>query len=442
MWISHTDYVVPGIGEPVEVTRFYNSVVQTAGLFGHGWSTKFDESLVFINSQVVRWNRSDGKAVYFGREFTSQPWRDFSKEFMTLVDNGDTTFSVKDRVGKERRFNQAGRLLSLKDRNGNTTALTYDANQDLIAATDQAGRTLTFTPNANGTISEISDSSGSIATYEYESGTTRLKTVTFADGSKYKLTYITVAGKTVLTTVKDALDNVLEYHEYDTSARAITSEKQGGQEKFTFSYQTLASFYRQTTVTDGLGRVMNYWFLQNGGEWPLEKVEGTCCGQGGSETAKYFYDNDLNVKRRTDAFGRPTDFTYDSSGNKLTEIDYLGTQKWTYNTFGEVLTYQDRIDSQANPIVYTAANTFDTNGNLLTHTDALGKVTTLTYPTTNNKGLPESIKDARNSTTKFKWFSSGLLNEIEDPYTKKTKFTHDARGRTKTITNALNHVTQ
>ena len=34
-----------------------------------------------------------------------------------------------------------------------------------------------------------------------------------------------------------------------------------------------------------------------------------------------------------------------------------------------------------------------------------------------------------------------MLDEIEDPYTKKTKFTYDARGRTKTVTNALNHVT-
>lgn len=73
----------------------------------------------------------------------------------------------------------------------------------------------------------------------------------------------------------------------------------------------------------------------------------------------------------------------------------------------------------------------------------MGKVTTIEYPATNNKGLPDSIKDARNHVTKFKWFAnSGLLDEIEDPYAKKTKFTYDARGRTKTVTNALDHVTQ
>jgi len=73
--------------------------------------------------------------------------------------------------------------------------------------------------------------------------------------------------------------------------------------------------------------------------------------------------------------------------------------------------------------------------------DALGKATTFDYPATNNAGLPESVKDARNNVTKFKWFSSGLLDEIEDPYTKKTKITYDARGQMKTVTNALNHVT-
>lgn len=96
-----------------------------------------------------------------------------------------------------------------------------------------------------------------------------------------------------------------------------------------------------------------------------------------------------------------------------------------------------------NPTVYTQINTFDGSGNPKTITDALGNITTIEYPLTNNKGLPDSIKDARNNITKFKWFpASGLLDEIEDPYTKKTKFTYDARGRTKAVTNPLNHLTQ
>lgn len=45
MWLEQTDYSLPGIGEPIELNRFYNSTIQTSGLFGFGWSTKYDEPL-------------------------------------------------------------------------------------------------------------------------------------------------------------------------------------------------------------------------------------------------------------------------------------------------------------------------------------------------------------------------------------------------------------
>src|SRR5262249_54458400 len=39
MWLRQTDYSLPGIGENIEINRFYNSIIQTSGLFGFGWST-------------------------------------------------------------------------------------------------------------------------------------------------------------------------------------------------------------------------------------------------------------------------------------------------------------------------------------------------------------------------------------------------------------------
>lgn len=109
--------------------------------------------------------------------------------------------------------------------------------------------------------------------------------------------------------------------------------------------------------------------------------------------------------------------------------------------FGQVLTYQDKINSATVPATNTLVNQYDANGNLTATTDALGNVTTITYPTTNNKGLPDKVKDARLNETKLKWFSTGLLEEIEDANLKKTNFTYDVRGRIKTVTNALAHTT-
>ena len=114
--------------------------------------------------------------------------------------------------------------------------LSYNGIGQLNGITDAFNRTLTITPNANGTVQQISDSIGIVATYDYFPSTTLLKTVTYADGSKYKFEYTTISGKTYLATVKDALDNILETHQYDTNGRAWTSEKQGGVEKYTLDY--------------------------------------------------------------------------------------------------------------------------------------------------------------------------------------------------------------
>src|SRR5262249_15483255 len=62
---------------------------------------------------------------------------------------------------------------------------------------------------------------------------------------------------------------------------------------------------------------------------------------------------------------------------------------------------------------------------------------TITYPSTNNKGLPDSVEDARHNVTTFTWLtSSDLLDKITDPYGKLTSFTYDARNRVKKITDA------
>ncbi len=431
MWLEQTDYSLPGIGENIAINRFYNSVIQQSGLFGLGWSTKYDESLWFYDNapfgfRMIRLNMPNGRAIYFGRANTTDPFVSFTADVHgQIVKNADDTYTLTFKDGRIHKFSSTGKLLWQKDRNGNQTSLTYDINNTLATVTDAFNRTLTFTPNPDGTISQISDSTGTIATYEYWPGTTRLKTVTYPDDSKYKFDYTTINNKTYLTTVKDALDNILEAHQYDFNGRATTSEKHSGVEKYTLAYINT----NDTTVTDILGRVTKYYFDKSRGRNVITKTEGTCggCGGGGSEVTQYFYDPYLNIVKTIDALSNQTLYTYDSNANLLTAADVFGTQKWTYNSVGQVLTYKDRIDSQSqDPNVNTLVNSYDPSGNLLTTKDALNNITTIGYPLTNNKGLPDWIKDARFNTTKFKWFpTTGLLQEIEDPYGKKTSLTYD-----------------
>jgi RHS repeat-associated protein len=450
MWLQHADYAWPGV-EKLNVTRTYNSTVQESGVFGFGWSSPFDRHLVTMNQALVQLDVASGRRVDFlstgsGQYVAATP--DFYGQLTKI--GSDYQITWKD--GQIWYFSQSGTLQWETDRNGNQTNYSYNANNQLIGVVDPFGHSLTITPNANGTISQINDSIGAVAvaTYGYDPTGALLKTVTYSDGSMYKFDYdtTTAPGKTLLTTVKDALDNILENHVYDSTGRAITSEKHGAIEKYEFDYAGWTATAPFTLVKHKKNAIDPYietkYYIDRRGRNVVVKTEGLCgCGGAGAETVTYEYDNRANVTKKTDALDHITTYAYDPSGNLTTQTDVFGTQKFTYNTFGEVLTYQDRVDSQSqNPAVYTQVNTWDTNGNLKTITDALGKVTTIEYPSTNNKGLPDSIKDARNNITKFKWFpNSNLLDEIEDPYGKKTKFTWDARARILTATNALNHTT-
>ncbi len=456
MWLQQIDFALPGIGEVVQVNRFYNSMIQRSGMFGFGWTTQYDESLWAYGDRILRLNMPDSQSVYFARAATSDPFVNVKVGVEgQIIKNQDNSFTLTFKDGRKHQFNPSGRLLWQKDRNGNQTTLTYDGNGNISNVTDAFGRTLTLIPNANGTISKICDGTGqdpcngagTIATYDYESGTAKLSTVTYGDASKYKFEYDTTSapGKVLLKTVKDALDNIVETHNYDSQGRATTSEKHGGIEKYEFTYSsaTLTSVKHKKIATDPYIET-KYYFDKSRGRNVVTKTEGVCsCGGSGPEIMEYFYDGRLNRIKTIDALGNETTATYDLNGNRLSQTDRFGTQQFTYNSVGQVLTYRDRIDSQnQDPNVKTAVLTYDSAGNPISSTDALGKITTLAYPTTNNKGLPDSVTDARNNITKFKWFTtSGLLEEIEDPYTKKTKFTYDARGRVKTVTNALNHVT-
>src|SRR5207253_7895352 len=135
-----------------------------------------------------------------------------------------------------------------------------------------------------------------------------------------------------ITSVTDALGDVVESHTYDSQGRALTSEKQGGVEHYSLNYVSAT----ETDVTDALNRVTKYTFDTSKGRNVVTKVEGVCgCGGGGSEVKTWTYDGQLNVTSRTDALGHTASFTYDGDGNRLTQTDATGTAAFTYNQFGE-----------------------------------------------------------------------------------------------------------
>src|SRR5215831_16459594 len=417
MYIQQSDYQLASVGYGVGVARTYNSDSQVVGLFGRGWSSQYDQSIVAYDASLARFNQSDGRAIYFARIGATFSPRE-ADVHTQLTDGNGFTVTLKD--GSFERFNLSGKLLSIADRTGNTTSLSYDVNGHLSSIRDPFGRTLVINTDANGLVTSISDALGAIATYNYGSSQ-ELLSVTYADNSAFNFTY---DGNLRLIRVTDALANVIESHTYDGSGRATSSEQHGGVDDYSFNYVSDS----ETDVTDGLGRLTKYTFERSKGRSVVTRVEGLCgCGGNSSQIQTWTYDDQLNVSSRTDALGHLRTYSYDANGNRLTQTDPTGTITYTYNGFGEVSTRTDQMTN-------LTSNTYDGLGNLLVSTDALNNPTTFTY---NAQGQILTATDARGKVTAFVYDANGNLTQRRDANSITTFFFYDGRGRLTKVRDGL-----
>jgi len=426
MFVEQSDSVLPGVGPGLTVARTYNSNSQRTGLFGRGWTTEYDEELNVYDGNLVRLNRSDGRAIYFGRPVnsTSSMLSSIAKDFHGGLSQNGSGFTLTFKNGGVHQFNALGKLTSLVDRFGNQTSLNYDAGGKLVSVIDPFGRVLSFVTNSNGRALTISDSMGTIATYAY-GASNQLLSVTYADSSAFQFAYDT---NLRLTTVIDALGNIVESHSYDSDGRAITSEKQGGIERYSLNYVSDT----ETDVTDALGHMTKYTLDKSRGRNVVTRIEGVCgCGGGNSQVQSWTYDEQLNVTSVADALNHVTSFTYDADGNRQTTTNPTGTITYTYGAFGQLLTTTNQLNG-------VTTNTYDSVGKLLTTTDALNNVTSFTY---NSRGQMLTATDARGKVTAFTYDSSGNLVQRRDANNITTFLFYDARSRITKVRDALSRST-
>src|ERR1700730_4289698 len=414
MYLQQTDYQLPGAGEAIVITRTYNSISPNIGLFGRGWTTGYDETVTTDANNRLQLTMPDGRLITFATP-------DF---FGQMVKNGDGSYTVTFKDGRVHQFNSSGKLLSQTDRQGNQTTLAYNSGGKLISITDPSGRVLSVTTNGSGQVLSISDTMGTVASYTYGSDKLLLS-VTYADNSRFQFSYADATGL-LLTTVTDALGNVVEHHDYDLQGRATTSETHGGVERYTLSYVSLS----ETDVTDALGHVTKYFYSTVLGRRVVTRVEGNCsCGN--SQVQTWTYDNQANVTAKTDALNHTSTLTYDSNGNRLTETGPTGTVAFTYNQFREVLTRTNQMHG-------VTTNTYDSFGKLLTSSDALNNSTTFTY---NARGQMLTATDARGKVTTFTYDSVGNLTQSKDANNIITFYFYDARSRLIKIRDGLSRST-
>ncbi len=259
-FVTQQDVRIPGLGGGLSLTRTWNSRLRysmtNVGMFGPGWRSTYEEHIYIDDDYTVGYARGDGSVwnfIYGGSATFTPPapantYFTFSPaapaKATSALFNGPTTWTLVFENGEQRVFDvTTGNLLSIADRNGNTTQLTYDASYRLTTVTDPVGRHIYFSYGgpASFLVTAVTTDVGASLSYSYD-GQGRMTSYTKPDGTSVSFQYNDV-NPTLITAVLDSNGVVLESHTYDSQARGLTSSKAGGAEAVTVSYPLNSTLY-------------------------------------------------------------------------------------------------------------------------------------------------------------------------------------------------------
>lgn len=403
---TETDGSVPGRGPELDLTRSYNSLeASTEGMFGYGWSSSYEMSLVTNEDESVTITAGDGSQVTAEPSDDTYVMPSWSDSTLTANEGGTWTY-LRDQT-ETYTFSSSGQLTEISDPNGYEETLSYTSGK-LTTVTDASGRTLTFEYGENGLVSEVTDPAGQHTTYGYDDSD-ELTSVTDPMERVTSFTYGD-SGDHLLLTIKypndqsggpDAGDHLT--NTYNDSDQVLTqTDPQGLETTFSYSGDNFSSSGGATTITDPHGNVEVEYYI---GGTLVADTKGH--GTSSSQTWTYSYDaSTLGETSITDPNGNTTTSTYDEYGNLLTSTDALGnTTTYTYNSLNEPLTVTD-------PMGIETEYTYDDDGNMLTKT-VIGS----------GESLPED-----ETTYSYGDDHLGDVTSVTDPDSDVTDYTYDSYG--------------
>ncbi|MCK9420712.1 MAG: RHS domain-containing protein [Nitrospirae bacterium] len=371
-----------------------------------------------------------------------------------------------------------------------TTAYGYDAKGNVLTRTEAQGTaiekttTYTYHPVFNGVLTEtvlsvVNPAQVRVITNTYDETNGNLLTTTeqglLGNGTQY--TYVTTYtyypnGK--LESIDGPRDGDLDktIYTYAPTTGYLTSITQPT--NLTTIYANHDSLGNPQTVTDPNGNATTYTYDENGrvasikagndAETKYFYVAGGCqsCGGGANKldyivlpegnVIDYDYDDMGNLRFIKDSLGNGNGiyYTYDSEGNKLTELINDASNKF--------LSYQydalNRLSLIVNPDSSYTQYGYDSRGNRTSLRTPNSELTTYTYDPLNRLILASqpgtvntiygydtnnnltSVRDANNNTTVYKYDDKGRVYQVISPDTGTTIYDYDPAGNLTSKTDA------
>lgn len=423
---------------PLEFARFYNSDESTpSSTLGPQWRHTYDRKIVFSwdrdlalihtgpimayvyrpNGQVVAFEVDSATGAVLPRDpdtNTSLSKVGSSWEYRTEDDLVETYELV---IGPG-SLDPHGQLIALRALGGQELAVSYQ-NDRVHKVTDDYGREIVFGYDGQGRLTSVTDPNASVYNYTYDSSGL-LASVKYPDETPLVSTdnplreyrYEDASHLGALTSLVNENGDIHGEWAYDSSRRAVSSQRAGGKARLDFTYNT-----SDTTVVAAGGetRVYSFSLIQN-----ARRVTGISSG-GVSETVAY--DSNGRPQTKTDRNGIQSTHVFDARGLETTRVEASGTA-----------------------MARTVTTQWHAQFRLPTQTTVGSLATTYQYSAS---GLLSSItqtdtSDSSSRTTTLGYNVDGLLTSIDGPRTDLadvSTFTYDLDGNRSTFTNAAGHVT-
>lgn len=478
-------------GGGLDLVLTYNSNTDDPSkAFGRMWRHSYERVISAVGQSQPRlamaW-RQDGKVFAYSE--SGGAWLADSDVFLrleaTLDGNGALTgwILTDDEDGSVERYDAAGVLQSIRDRNGLTTSLSYSDPSTppsvaprpglLIRVEDPYGRALGFTYDAASHVVSMTDPAGGSFAFTYDASG-NLTRATFPSNDARTFHYNEAAhngGRSrawLLTGITDENGARFATFGYDDAGRAVHSEHAGAAGAANLSYNYFPNqvsnggLYDQTVV-DALGTSRSYVITAAVGRALIRSITEPCPGCGGSRTMTQLYDGNGNLTSRTRFGGALTSYAYDTArGLETSRVEASGTPaRRTVETL-----WHDTLRRPLSVTVRSAAGValrvqsfdWDSAGNLLseTTTDPIGGAARTTAYTYDGAGRVLSVDGPRtdvSDVTRYAYYGDtaacattngghatgcrGALASVENALGQVTRYpSYDAHGKPTAIVDA------
>ncbi len=169
---TQTDLKIPGRGFDFELKRTYRSRIHFNGRLGYNWVFNYHEMLVIPNvgaaDQNIQRSMPNGLQYIYVKN-TNGMYQTSDSIFEVLTKNADGTYTIRKPNGFKIDYNADGKMVSHRDRYGNTLAFEYDGEERLVKVIDTLGREIVFSYRSDsGHIETVTDFMGRSVRYYYD----------------------------------------------------------------------------------------------------------------------------------------------------------------------------------------------------------------------------------------------------------------------------------